>query len=124
MTRLELFRQQAPEFNVLPDTVINAWFSSALIYMDTYLTSISAVKLDLAVALYSAHLCWLNKYPANGGASRGPIVSEKDNQKEKKYQAIQNSDTWLQQSVYGQSFYNLTKLGTNSRSAILTRFGT
>jgi len=124
MTRLELFRQQAPEFNGLTDESVNAWFSSALIYMDSYLSSISSIKLDLSVALYAAHLCWINKYPANSGASRGPIISEKDDKREKKYQAIKDSDTWLQQSPYGQSFFNLTKLGTNSRSAILTRFGT
>ncbi len=124
MTRLELFRQQATEFNNLSDDAVNAWFSSALIFMDALLSSISATKLDMAVALYAAHLCWLQKYPGQGGASRGPVLEETDNKLRRKHQLIQNSDTWLQQSSYGQSFYNLTKLGGNSKAAILTRFGT
>lgn len=126
MTRLELFRQQAPEFNNLSDDVVTAWFDTASIFLTDYVTSIPTAKLDLSIALYAAHLCWLNKYPGQGGASRGPILNESDERMgaKKQYALIQNSDTWLQQSFYGQSFYNLTKIGGNSRASIMTRFGT
>ena len=121
MARLEFFRQQAPEFNNLNDTAVNAWFSTALIFLDGI--TIPAAKLELAVALYAAHLCWLQKYPGQGGASRGPILNEKNAKQEKQYQLIQNSDTWLGQSSYGLSFSKLTGIGTKSRSSIMTRFG-
>lgn len=124
MARLELFRQQAPEFNNLTDSAVEAWFSTALIFLDDRVSSISAAKLELAIALYAAHLCWLQKYPGQGGASRGPIVNEKDDTKQKQYQLIQNSDTWLGQSHYGLGFANLTGIGGKAKAAILTRFGT
>lgn len=123
MSRLELFRQQAPEFNNLRDSAVEAWFSTATIFMGELVDGIKATKLDLAVALYTAHLCWLNKYPASGGASRGPILNEKQDKLQKQYALIQNSDTWLGQSVYGQSFSALTGIGGRHRSAIMTRFG-
>lgn len=123
MARLEFFRQQAPEFNNLPDTVVEAWFASALIFLDTLYDTIPTAKQELAVALYAAHLCWLQKYPGQGGASRGPIIDEKDDKRQKKYQLIQNSDTWLGQSHYGLGFSNLTGIGGKAKAAILTRFG-
>lgn len=126
MTRLELFRQQAPEFNNLLDATIEGWFTSALIYLDADLGRITSPKLDLAVALFAAHLCWLNKYPGQGGASRGPIINEKDDDRQKQYKLLLNSDTWLGQSFYGQSFTNLTGIFDRSKAkaAILTRYGT
>lgn len=126
MARLEFFRQQAPEFNNLPDSTVEAWFSTALVFLDAELGKIPAAKLELAVALYAAHLCWLNKYPGQGGASRGPITNEKDDKRQKSYALIVNSDTWLGQSFYGQSFSTLTGIFDRSkaRAAILTRFGT
>lgn len=124
MARLELFRQQAPEFSNLSDAAVEAWFSSALIFLDSQYDKIPTVKQDLAIALYAAHLCWLQKYPGQGGASRGPIVNEKDDKRQKQYQLIQNSDTWLGQSHYGLGFANLTGIGGKSKAAILTRFGT
>jgi hypothetical protein len=121
MARLEFFRQQAPEFNNLPDSVVEAWFSTALVFLDGI--TISATKLELAIALYAAHLCWLQKYPGQGGASRGPILNEKYDKQQKQYQLIQNSDTWLGQSHYGLSFSKLTGIGTKGSAAIMTRFG-
>lgn len=125
-TRLEFFRQQAPEFNNLTDLVVESWFSSALVFLTDNLSRIKPEALDLAVALYAAHLCWLNKYPGQGGASRGPILNEKSDKLQKQFSLIQNSDTWLGQSFYGQSFTNLTGIfdRTKGRSAIMTRFGT
>lgn len=126
MTRLEYFRQVAPEFNNLTDDAVEAWFSSALVFLDIDLKRIPESRLDLAIALYAAHLCWLQKYPGQGGASRGPILNEKNDKLQKQFGLIQNSDTWLGQSFYGQSFTNVTGIfdRTKSRSAILTRFGT
>lgn len=126
MARLEFFRQQAPEFNNLPDSVVEAWFSSALVFLDSDLAKIPASKMELAIALYAAHLCWLNKYPGQGGASRGPILNEKNDKLQKQFALIQNSDTWLGQSFYGQSFTNLTGIfdKTRNKASILTRFGT
>lgn len=121
--RLVFFRQQAPEFNNLSNAAVEGWLATALVYLDSYLSGISATKLDLALALYAAHLAWLVKYPGQGGASRGPITEEKDDKRSKKYELIQNSDTWLRQSLYGQSFSELTKIGGPNRAAILTRFG-
>lgn len=126
MTRLELFRQQAKEFGSIPDSIVNSWFDTALVYMDELLVKISSRKLDLAVVLYTAHILWLEKYPGQGGSSRGPILNEKDDKKEKQYQLIKNSDTWLGQSYYGQSFTQITGIfdRVRSKSSILTRFGT
>ncbi|MES2180716.1 MAG: DUF4054 domain-containing protein [Pseudomonadota bacterium] len=124
MARLEFFRQQAKEFSNLPDSVVVEWFASTLVYLDSYLSSISPAKLELAIALYAAHLCWLEKYPGQGGASRGPILLEKDDKKSKEYELLKNSNTWLGQSHYGQSFINLTGIFGPTRAAILTRFGT
>ena len=121
MARLEFFRQQAPEFNNLPDTVVDAWFSTALIFLGSF--TIPSAKFELAIALYAAHLCWLQKYPGQGGASRGPILNEKKDKDAKQYSLIQNSDTWLGQSHYGLTFSKLTGIGTRSSSAIMTRFG-
>lgn len=121
--QINFFRQQAPEFNNLPDTVVTAWINTAIVWLDSY--SISATKQDLALALYAAHLAWLQKYPGQGGASRGPILNESDDRMgaKKQYALIQNSDTWLGQSVYGQSFSALTGIGGPKKAAILTRFG-
>lgn len=121
MARLEFFRQQATEFNNLNDAAVNAWFETALIFLNGI--NIPAAKLELAIALYAAHLCWLQKYPGQGGASRGPILNEKNAKQEKQYQLIQNSDTWLGQSSYGLSFSKLIGIGTKANSAIMTRFG-
>lgn len=123
MARLESFRQLAREFNNLSDEVVNEWFSTALVFMESDLPRISDAKLEVAVALYAAHLCWLDKYPGQGGASRGPILNEKDDKLQKQYALIQNSDTWLGQSHYGQSFMKLTGIGGKPVAAILTRFG-
>lgn len=128
MARLEFFRQQAPEFANLADETVNAWFATALVYLDSDLGKIPAAKLELAIALYAAHLCWLNKYPGQGGASRGPIMKEKDDRMgaSKDYALLVNSDSWLGQSFYGQSFSDLTGIFSRSKTkaAILTRFGT
>jgi hypothetical protein len=128
MTQLELFRQFCKEFGNLPDATVEAWFSTALIFLDDKFATIPPAKQDLAVVLYAAHLCWLDKYPGQGGASRGPILSESDERigAKKQYQLIQDSDTWLGQSHYGQSFSNLTGIfsKSKSRASILTRFGT
>jgi hypothetical protein len=128
MTQLELFRQFAKEFSNLTDEKVEAWFSTALIFLDDNFAAIPTSKQDLAVVLYAAHLCWLDKYPGQGGASRGPILSESDDciGAKKQYQLIQNSDTWLGQSHYGLSFSNLTGIFDKSKSkaSILTRFGT
>ena len=121
MVRLEFFRQQASEFNNLPDDVVNAWFATALVFLDGI--TISAAKLELAIALYAAHLCWLQKYPGQGGASRGPILNEKFDKQQKEFALIQNSDTWLGQSHYGLGFCKLTGIGVKSGAAIMTRFG-
>lgn len=127
-TRLEQFRQFAREFNNLSDDIVSAWFETALIFLDEDYDNIPTVKQDFAVVLYAAHLCWIDKYPGQGGASRGPILNESDDRigAKKQYQLIQNSDTWLGQSFYGQSFSQLTGIFSNSKSkaAILTRFGT
>jgi len=121
MARLEFFRQQAPEFNNLNDAAVNSWFETALIFLNGI--TIPAAKLELSIALYAAHLCWLQKYPGQGGASRGPILNEKKDKEQKQYSLIQNSDTWLGQSHYGLTFSKLTGIGTRSSSAIMTRYG-
>jgi hypothetical protein len=123
MTRLELFRTQAREFNNIDDPTVEAKFSIALIFIDSY--NIDATKLDLAVAYFTAHLFWLDKYPAQGGASRGPITNEKDDKLQKQYALIQDSDSWLGQNFYGQSFSQLTGIFSikRNRPAIITRFG-
>ena len=124
-TRLEFFRQQAPEFNNLDDATVEAWFNSALVFIGTDYDSIATEKQDLAVALFAAHLCWLQKYPGQGGASRGPVLEEKDNKLTRKHQLLQNADTWLGQSHYGLGFANLTGIGGGkAKAAILTRYGT
>lgn len=128
MARLEFFRQQAPEFNNLVDDTVNGWFETALVYLGSDAARIPADKMELAIALYAAHLCWLRKYPGQGGASRGPILKEKDDLMgaSKEYGMLINSDDWLGQSFYGQSFSQLTGIfaKTRSKAAILTRFGT
>lgn len=126
MPRLELFRQNAREFSNLTDTEVNGWFDTSAAYLDQY--TISEGKLELAFALFAAHLCWLSKYPGQGGASRGPIVSESDDRMgaKKQYAKIEDSDTWLGQSHYGQSFTNLTGIRALSKhkASILTAYGT
>jgi hypothetical protein len=127
MTRLELFRQYAPEFNNLGDDTVSAWFDTASIFLEDTIPTLPTTKVDLSIVLYAAHLCWLNKYPGQGGASRGPILNESDDRMgaKKQYALIQNSDTWLGQSYYGQSFSTLTGIGGTKRiAAIMTRFGT
>lgn len=121
--QLIFFRQQAPEFNNLSDTSVEGWLATAVVYLDSYISGIPLAKFDLALALYAAHLAWLVKYPGQGGASRGPITEEKDDKRSKKYELIENSNTWLRQSLYGQSFSQLTGIGGPHRAAILTRFG-
>lgn len=123
MARLEDFRRVAKEFNNLTDTAVEGWFSTALVFLDSEIARIPDAKMELAIALYTAHLCWLDKYPGQGGASRGPILNEKDDKRQKQYALIQNSDTWLGQSYYGQSFSALTGIGGRAKAAILTRFG-
>lgn len=125
-TRIELFRQQAAEFNNIPDSEVNNWFDSSMLFLARNISKIPTESLDLAVALYTAHLIWLSKYPGQGGASRGPITNEKDPRYQKQYALIKNSDTWLGQSYYGQMFTDLTGIFDRAvgKSAIMTRFGT
>lgn len=124
MQRLEFFRQQAPEFGNLTDTAVTAWFSSALAFFDFSKTP-EGDKKELGIALYAAHLCWLQKYPGQGGAHRGPLTMEKDDKLQRNYQPVQGSDTWLGQSHYGLTFSKLFNTGTtNHKPSILTRYGT
>lgn len=123
MARLEFFRQQATEFANLSDTAVEAWFATAEVFLTDDIAKIPEAKLELAIALYAAHLAWLQKYPGQGGASRGPVLEEKDDKKSRKHQLIINSDTWLGQSGYGLAFSNLTGIGGKAKAAILTRYG-
>jgi len=128
MTRLELFRQVAREFNNLSDDVVSAWFDTASIFIGEQITSFSQETQDLSVVYFAAHLAWLDKYPGQGGASRGPITSESDDRigAKKTYQLLVKSDNWLGQSFYGQSFSQLTGIFAKASggASILTRYGT
>lgn len=120
-TALEYFRQFATEFNNVPDATVEAWISSAQIFINAseYITE----KAKLGLALYGAHLCWMNRFVGSGGGSRGNIISEKDDKLERTYRPIQGTDSILGQSPYGQQYLNLSNGGIK-RAAILTRFGT
>lgn len=128
MTRLELFRQVAREFDNLSDDTVTNWFLTASIFIGEQVTLLESTKQDLAVVYFAAHLAWLDKYPGQGGASRGPIISESDDRigSKKQYQLLAESDNWLGQSFYGQSFSQLTGIfgKTKSKASILTRYGT
>lgn len=125
MQRLEFFRQQAPEFNNLNDDAVQAQFTTASAFYSKTLENLKeGDKKELAIALLAAHLCWLQKYPGQGGAHRGVLTLEKDDKLQRNYQSVQGADTWLGQSHYGLSFSNLLNIGAGKhRPAIFTRFG-
>ncbi len=121
--QIDLFRLQCQEFNNISDSKLELKFSVAATFLAEL--TIESLKYDLALVYFTGHLLWLDKYPAQGGASRGPILREKDDKIEKQYALIEGSDDWLGQNFYGQSFSQLTGIFSlkRNRPSIITRFG-
>lgn len=121
--QLDLFRLQCREFNNISDSQVEAKFAVSATFLADW--SIDTSKYDLSLAYFTGHLFWLDKYPAQGGASRGPILREKDDKIEKQYALIEGSDDWLGQNFYGQTFSQLTGIFSlkRNRPSIITRFG-
>lgn len=111
MASIDFFRLHAKEFANLSDVEVQAQLTSAALFTENTQYDLSKLKSDakreLATALYAAHLCWLNKYPGQGGAHRGVLLSEKNTNQERTYRPVAGSATWLGQSHYGLSFLNL-----------------
>lgn len=119
MDALGYFRENASEFDNMPDERVQAKMLSAIQFIDV--SSLDEEKQALATALYTAHLFWLEKYQGNGGGSRGVVLQERDGDISKSYGAIKNSQTFLGQSVYGTMY---SKLNSGiSGATIMTRMG-
>jgi len=121
MTALEYFRLNASEFNNVIDSDVLKWIDQAGLFVNT--DGKTPAKAALALALMGAHLCWLNKYPGNGGGSRGNVIEEKKGDDSRKYRPIDKSDTWLGQSSYGMLYGQLFGVGVVHTPAIITRYG-
>lgn len=126
MSGISQFRLNAPEFSNVPDSEVELQMANARLFSAGTKYDINVLesepKKDLASAFYAAHLCWLKKYPGQGGAHRGAVLSERDDKLQRDYRPVQGTATWLGQSHYGLSFINL--MGGDTRyPAIMTRFG-
>jgi hypothetical protein len=119
MTALEYFRENASEFDNIPDSQIESKILSAVHFIDV--SSLDDEKKALATALFTAHLFWLEKYQGNGGGARGVILNERDGEVSKRYGAIKHSQTWLGQSVYGMLYSKLN--GGIAKPTLLIRTG-
>lgn len=119
MNALEYFRENASEFDNMPDSRVTSKMLSAVQFIDV--SALDVEKQELAKALFTAHLFWLEKYQGNGGGARGAIMSERDGELSKRYFKTKHSDTWLGQSVYGMLYSKLN--GGISRATILIRTG-
>lgn len=119
MPALDYFRENASEFDNIPDSRIESKMLSAAQFIDV--SNLDSEKQDLALALYTAHLFWLEKYQGNGGGARGVILSERDGNLSKRYGTIKNSNTFLGQSLYGMLYSKLN--GGISNPSILIRTG-
>lgn len=104
-TPLEYFRIFAREFDDVIDDDVLALIAAAELFV--VVDSLDAARADAARALYAAHTAWLGRYAGNGGGNRGVVLSEKDGEQERRYGAIDGSQTFLGQSTYGQQYQRL-----------------
>lgn len=101
------FRQFASQFNNLDDDTVNGWLNTALVFIDPSMLPENSEKKNLAIALFAAHLAWINKYQGQGGGHRGVIKGEKDDKLSREYIPVDGSTTWLGQSSYGMQYNKL-----------------
>lgn len=124
MTPLEFFRQHASEFNNLPDDRAQNWLNSAVLFVfPSGIPAAPADKDNLKLALYGAHLCWMDKYQRGG--HRGKLVMEQEGESRRQYSGIsvKGTDDILGQSPYGQQYKQLV-FGLVQLPGIITRYGT
>lgn len=119
MNALQYFRENASEFDDMPDSRIESKMLSAVQFIDV--SALDAEKQELAKALFTAHLFWLEKYQGNGGGSRGVVLNERDGETSRRYGAIKHSQTFLGQSPYGMLYSKLN--GGIARPTLLIRTG-
>lgn len=106
MTPLEYFRLFAPELASKADGVVTAWLAVAATRFNS-----SGMDPDMAAqanALYAAHLITLQAQ-ASSGAATGIVVSEREGDVARTYQAVTGSDPWLALTTYGSQFADLTR---------------
>lgn len=115
MTALEYLRLHAIEFNDLSDDIVNQMISSAGLFSKT--DGLTTEQANFATGMYAAHLLWVRKYQ-NGGL-RGSISYERDGDLGKRYNALDNSQSFIGQSPYGQMYLNIAG---NTGGSIMTRF--
>lgn len=119
MTALQWFRFYAKEYAGLTDVEVEALLAIATILMPP--NCLTGDQANAALALYAAHLNWIN---VNGSEStRGDIKREKEGDLEREYAVGSNnsSKSLLERSPYGLQFDQIT-LGCFGGGP-LTRFG-
>lgn len=119
-TALQYFRVIGKQFASLPDAEVQIWLDMA----GTLGAGgcLMGDPLNLATALYAAHLLQLDAENATGEGGRGPVKSEKEGDLARTYgTATGVSDGWLGLSPYGQQ-YSQMLLGCTG-AVIMTRYG-
>lgn len=119
-TQLEYFRQFAPEFAALTDTVVGNWLTTAGLFVKA--GCLDAERAALATALYAAHLAWVTQNQASGSGTSGTIKSEREGDLSRTYGSLSGDDSWIGQSPYGQQYLSITSACVGS--TIMTRYGT
>lgn len=120
MTSLEYFRLLAPEFAAVSDTVVNQWLLIATNLVNP--GCLPAETLNMAIALYAAHMLSIATNSASGGATGYAAVKrEKEGDLEREYSvsATSGAVNYWDSTPYGIQFNQLT-LGCFG-AAIMTR---
>lgn len=118
-TAIEYFRIIAKQFAAVPDSEIQVWLDIAGLNANT--SCLVGDRGALALALYAAHMLYLDVANSSGEGGRGSIKSEKEGDLARTYGATVGDGTWLGLSPYGTQYSDML-LGCNG-GAITTRYG-
>jgi hypothetical protein len=118
-TSLQYFRVVAKQFATVIDADVQTWLDIATLNANT--ACLVDDRLNLALALYAAHMLALDDANQVGEGGRGDVKSEREGDLARSYGLGVNNGTWLGLTGYGQQYNNML-LGCVG-ATIMTRFG-
>lgn len=118
-TSLQYFRVIAKQFVGMDDADVQVWLDIAAINANT--ACLLGDSINLALALYTAHMLSLDADNSIGQGGRGNIRGEREGDLSRSYSKGSDDGTWLGLTGYGQQYANML-LGCVG-APIMTRFG-
>lgn len=119
-TAAEFFRIIAKQFaDTVSDADLAVWLNIAS--LNGGVACLVGDRANLALALYAAHMLYLDATNTTGEGGRGSIKSEKEGDLARTYGSTVGDGTWLGLSPYGTQYSDML-LGCTG-AGITTRFG-